>query len=157
MSKIIEIVFENVSKENANPLFNYILSKAEDIKLVHVAESISREPVIILDDHLLDGVINSSDDASIIVKSKSVVLKDVFLPELILRLIKYDNMYDIDLNFDSINIDMPIKDFLVNKIHPCIKDIASEYAVSIFFCGVDPAADEDTRYFTGKALGPLSY
>jgi len=70
-----------------------------------------------------------------------------------LHLLRDATTYDLELSLDL--DDVPDPEQLTADLHTLAQDLASRFTIPHFFAGLDPAADEDTRLFTGAARGPL--
>lgn len=82
------------------------------------------------------------------------VSEAIRVPLVLLRVIKYKDEVDVELSFNK----TPSLD--VNKIMLAMQEYADalsrEFNIKEFYGGLEPAADIDTRYFTGSALGSVS-
>lgn len=99
--------------------------------------------------------INLSDDASLIVKLSSLNITGYTIPQVLLRLLKYDGKYDIDFTFDESSLIGFNTKELMEDMYIHILGITKQYQISGFFGGIEPASDEDTRYFSSNGCGPL--
>ena len=156
MSNLFEVVFENVVKSNAIRLLMLLTAGAgriinaqcsEDVRLIIAGE---------LDANALDSILNFHGDVTVLIRLNEMKVGDIILPNVLLRLVKYGELYDIDFNFDSNEFENVGMMNLVTELHDYVKEIARNHNVDTFFGGMEPAWDEDTRYFTNDNLGPLS-
>lgn len=90
-----------------------------------------------------------------IIKLSNLNIAGCIIPSVLLRLVKYEDQYDIDFNFDESDIADVGAAALMKKLHGYISELGKGYQVRDWFGGIEPASDEDTRYFTGSELGPL--
>ena len=72
------------------------------------------------------------------------------------RLLRYDgDCYDVEINFIPGEAECASSS-VMGAVHEYAKRLAAEHAISTYFAGMEPARDEDTRYFTGGDGGPLT-
>lgn len=154
MANLFEVVFENVAKNNVMELLSHLTPEPRSIVNYQCSE---KNQLINTSEYTetLCYFLNFYGDASMLIHLDHIKIDAVILPEILLRLVKYGEQYDVDYNFDlNLIKDMNMPD-LVKKIHNHTKNIAKDINVSNFFGGMEPASDESTRYFTNNNLGPL--
>lgn len=156
MSNLIEIVFERVAKSCVMQLLSLLIYSSEKITSVQCSENIE----LFLDDKLseevLNNLLNIDGDMSVLINMQTMRIGEHVLPNVQLRLVKYGSEYDIDFNFDYNDIKNISMTSLINSLHRHIKKLASEFDVASYYGGMEPASDEDTRYFTNEEVGPLT-
>lgn len=155
MSDLIEVVFEKISKEFVTQLFIKLLKKTEKISNIKCSEQFISLPNEEISEDIIDKLIEYDCDFTLIVNTKNLKFDNITIPNTLFRLIKYGYDYDVDFNFDYNEIKNVKVPDLINILQNHMKIIASEFGVSSFYGGMDPASDKDTRYFTGEELGPL--
>ncbi len=152
---LIEVVFENVAENHVTKLLSLLVLSSEKVSEVECSEDI----IVLEGNEILDkGVedfLNFDGDVTVLIIIENLTLGSLTLPKVQLRLLKYDNYYDIDFNFDSNRTKDISKATLIKQLHTQVKKLALSCNVTSFFGGVEPASDEDTRYFTNVELGPL--
>ncbi len=156
MTNLIEVVFENVAENHVTKLLSLLVPSSEK-----VSEFECSEDIIVLEsnkifDKGVEEFLNFDGDVTALIIIENLTLGSLTLPKVQLRLLKYDNHYDIDFNFDSNRIKGMSTTTLMKQLHTQVKKLALSCNVTSFFGGVEPASDEDTRYFTNVGLGPLS-
>ena len=156
MSKLLEIMFENVFEDNVIPLLLMLIGKPRNIIKVQCSEETNLVIDGRLDVYALNFVLKNNGDVTVIISLYSIEFGDVLLPKALLRLVKYGKKYDIDFTFDSNELEKTDMDNLLSELHGHAIEIAKDNDIGAFFCGMEPASDEDTRYFTNYKLGPLS-
>lgn len=78
-----------------------------------------------------------------------VALRDVHV-----RLLRYDgDVYDVEINFIPASA-AGTNPFVMRAVHDYANGLGTKHAVTRYFAGMEPASDEDTRYFTGTEIGP---
>jgi len=154
MSGLLEVVFEGVNKTTVYDLAKALLNNARRID-VEYSKSIkltttNRE----LDHQYIDSFINQKNDDCIIVKLQEFRVKRIVIPFVLLRILKYGTKYDIDYNFDDMLEDKD-KLLLLDDIYEHTVSLGEQYKVDSWFFGLEPASDEETRFFTKLEFGPL--
>ncbi|ATB67631.1 hypothetical protein [Pseudomonas mosselii] len=81
------------------------------------------------------------------------VSNKVSLPLVLLRVIKWEDRLDIELSFNSTPAD-DLHD-IMQALHTYASGLAGRFSIPVFYGGMEPALDKDTRYFTNDMLGPL--
>ena len=72
-----------------------------------------------------------------------------------LRLLRYDQIvYDVELNFTVGSARNNSGHPLGDALHRFATEVARKTRVESYYCGLEPAADHDTRIFTGIKKGP---
>lgn len=155
MSSLLEVVFEGVLKTKVIQLLMLLVTASRRIIDVQCSEDIELMNDGELNLDSLSCLLSFNGDVSALISLDDMSIGSITLPNVLLRLVKYGEHYDIDFNFDSgeiKNIDMAE---LVTELHHHARWIARDHSMAEFFCGMEPASDEDTRYFTNEILGPL--
>lgn len=152
---MLEVVFENVLKTKVIQLFVLLVMASRRVVNVQCREDIELMNEGELDVDSLSSLLNFDGDVSVLVSLNDMNIGGVTLPNVLLRLVKYGDCYDIDFNFDTEEVENTDMTALVAELHHHAQQIAGEHRMAEFFCGMEPASDEDTRYFTNEMLGPL--
>lgn len=153
MSSLFEVVFENIIKSRVIQLLLFLISCAERVNDVQSSEDIKLFTSGELDEKALESVLNFKGDISVLINLGNMNLGGLVLPRILLRLVKYDDKFDIDFNFDTNELQNMGMTSLVKELHNRAKYIARDYEVATFFGGMEPASDVDTRYFTNGNMG----
>lgn len=154
MSSLLEVVFENVLKTKVTQLLMLLVATSRIVN-VQCTEDIELMNEGKLDVNSLSSLLSFDGDVSALVSLNDMNIGSITLPSVLLRLVKYGDHYDIDFNFDSEEVEKIDMTALVEELHHHAKRIAGDHSMPEFFCGMEPASDEDTRYFTNETLGPL--
>lgn len=132
MSKIVEVVFEDVDKTDVRQFLETILSNSEKIESIECIEDVT-----FLNDGELANSISElfrvDKDISLLVNLKSMKIGNITLSEILLRLVKYENKYDIDFSFDVEKIASITIELLFNELHLFAKRIVAIYKINSFF------------------------
>lgn len=155
MPSLLEVVFENVVENNVTRFLMLLIAGAEKIVNVQCSEDIRLIVASDIDATALDSVLSFQGSVTVLINLDDVKVGSIIVPKLLLRLVKYGEQYDIDLNFDPNDLENLDMLTLVTELHDHARKIASEHDVKTFFGGIEPAVDEATRYFTNDELGPV--
>lgn len=155
MSSLLEVVFENVIQRNVGRLLLLLIAGAGRIVNAQCSEDIVLIVSGKLDANALNSVLNFQGDVALSVSLSNLKFGGVIFPKVLVRLVKYGEQYDIDFNFDPDELEGVDMMSLVKQLHDHAKEIARDSEVDTFFCGMEPASDKDTRYFTNDDFGPL--
>lgn len=72
-----------------------------------------------------------------------------------LRVLRYDHdVYDVEINFVVAEVRSESPDSLLEALHEFSIRLGRALGVTSFYAGLEPASDEETRYFTGPVRGP---
>jgi hypothetical protein len=156
MSNLFEVVFENVAKNDVSQLLMTLITSSKRIISAQCSEDFVLMDGDKLNTNILDLVLNFDGDISALINFQDMKVGRVILPKILLRLVKYTDQYDIDFSFDESEFENEDMMSQISEIHSYAKKLASEYDITSFFGGMEPASDEDTRYFTNELLGPLT-
>lgn len=150
VTEIIEIVFENVQLEKIVEYLNQILSNST-LKEYNFSTD-STKINLHSTEKLYDSIEQSSNGAHYF-NFINFSLKDILLSRVGFQIYKYNNIYDLSLDIEEIQIKQKIS---VSDLQNRIGFLASELEVTNYYCGYEPAEDEDMRLFSRSILGPLS-
>ncbi|MEZ4776022.1 MAG: hypothetical protein R3D00_22785 [Bacteroidia bacterium] len=150
ITEIIEIVFERVK-----------LEKIVEILIRKLSESTLKKYNIIADSsefnleskEMIFDSINRSSDGAFVFTFSNFSLKDIFLSQVWFRIDKYDNIYDLSLDIEEKEIRQKTS---ISDLQKRVASLAEELKTNSYYCGYEPATDEETRLFSVNILGPLN-
>ena len=92
------------------------------------------------------------------VEIASLVLEPGFtIPNAHLRLLRYEDIiYDVELNFTTSSLKPELLPRFVDTLHRFARQLAVKHSITSYYSGLEPAADEETRLFTGSERGPYA-
>lgn len=155
MADLLEIVLEDISRSKVCPLLLILLGHAEHITEIRCSEEIKLSSDTNISEEEIKYFLSLMGDASLIIKLSSLNMADCKIPSVLLRLLKYGDRYDIDFNFDESDVADIGATGVMKKLQEYFTKLGEAYKVGNWFGGIEPASDENTRYFTGNELGPL--
>ncbi len=150
MGQLIELVFEAATPETAHGLLRDLVDASEGVRDVQVdGASVATDMSV--------GELIFSTRACATVRLVGFDLPMVgVVADVALRLLKTrDDRFDVEFNFDA--DDVSELAMLAPGLHSLARRLGRLHPVPGYFAGLEPAADEDTRLFTGESLGPLRF
>lgn len=156
MAEILEVVLEGVLRSKVNQILMILLSNAGTIVDVQCSEDIQLSDEERISEQEIEAFLNLSDDACLSIKLSTLKIDGIAIPSVLLRLLKYNDQFDIDFNFNESDIENISTTALMTKLHSYTTKLGESYEVGHWFGGMEPASDEDTRYFTDNKFGPLT-
>lgn len=155
MTNLIEVVFEKIDKGCVMQLLSLLILNAKNVTEVQCSEDVELFVNGNISDEAFNRFLDFDGGICALINLQAMKVGDITLPNVLLRLVKYEDLYDIDFNFDPNELESISMMNLVAELHRHVKDIALKYKVGNLYGGLEPASDEDTRYFTGDEVGPL--
>ncbi|PSL25451.1 hypothetical protein [Chitinophaga ginsengisoli] len=76
------------------------------------------------------------------------------LPEAGIQVHKYDNSYDLSIDFPESHFDK--LGISIADLQNSVRILADDLNAKMYCCGYEPVFNLDTRFFTNTELGPLS-
>ena len=155
MSESYEIVLQQVAADDLHVLLKLIEIGSQDVSNLAVSEDFGEVGTVGISKSLVDAIVASEGDVCLTEQLHGFrVLETIRLPLVLLRVVKYEGKFDIELSFNE------APSFDIDKIMFAMQEYAvalsRKFNIKEFYGGLEPAADIDTRYFTGNALGPVS-
>jgi hypothetical protein len=149
VTEIIEIVFERVHLEKIVRLLMSTLSSST-LKDYNIATD-STEIDLHSKEKLFNSI-NQSSDGSFYFDFLDYSLNDILLSRVGFQIIKYNDVYDLSLSIEEKDLKQKAS---ISDLHNRVVSLAEELKTTNYYCGYEPAVDEDTRLFSGISLGPL--
>lgn len=154
MAELLEVVFEGVSQNVALPLLKKIIS---DATFVTGAEC-SEEIIVWRNNHIQwDAVkvaIDYDGDISVLVSVQGWDVSGALIDSALVRLVKYQDVFDIDISFDEKDPGLCGID-VVETLFLYSRTIVEDFTFDNCYFGVEPASDEASRFFSNEKYGPL--
>lgn len=155
MADLLEVVLEGVARSKVYQVLIEVLSKAGRIMEVQCTEEIPLPNDGTISEEDVKIFLSLSDDASLMIKLDKIEVEGIVIPSVFLRVVKYSDKLDIDFNFNERDVVGAGTVKLMEKLHDTMTAISDSYNVDNWYGGIEPASDQDTRYFTRKESGPL--
>ncbi|MGE8486461.1 MAG: hypothetical protein ACN6Q5_28195 [Pseudomonas sp.] len=155
MAGLLEVVFEFVDKGSVLPLLTEIINGAESVVSAQCSETfpVWRDCQIQLD--AISAAMSFEGEVCVLVNVRNLKIMELIIGSVLVRILKYDGVFDIDFSFDESDVGLRER-AVVDVLLAYSKGMADKFEVARYFCGVEPASDEDTRFFTSGELGPFA-
>jgi len=129
---LTELVFPNLDRKKAFQLSKVVLGRQEDLPTA--AQGIGMIAIENLD------------------IGERCVLRNACL-----RVVRDENhdRFDLEINFVPAEALCTSSRDLIDILHEYAIHLSSSLEIDEYFAGIEPAVDEDTRFFTGAHRGPL--
>lgn len=135
MGQLVEVIFEGVNEDQAVAVCAAIQDHETGSALVAQAKA--------------EGNLGEASLESL------PIAPSLSLVNAHLRVLAYEGgPFDVELNFDLDEQEATSRQALQSGLCHYSANVAGKSGVRRYFGGLEPAADEDTRLFTGTALGP---
>ena len=138
-TNLIEVVFENVAKSCVMQLLDLLILSAKKVIGVQCSEEIELLTNGNISDEAFNRLLGSDGDISFLINIQAMNVGDIALPSVLLRLVRYGDLYDIDFNFDSNELGSISMVHLVAELHGYAKGIALKYSVASVYGKMEPA------------------
>ncbi len=154
MAEIIEILFENIEFNEASS-FITDLSFQGNIKNIQVSvdDGFSLEDG---NNNLLDigSYFKKCSGGAIYINMENVQLNNKLLPKIGVQILKYTNIYDLCIDVGSQQLQELIP---LESLQKWASNVSQRLRSESYYCGLEPASDEDTRFFSNGNFGPLEF
>lgn len=146
MSELIELVFEGQTEAVAVALLIDVLLEASCLQTTSIDGQQLETP-------LAPAVLVRRIESIGSLRLSSLKLPDgSIISEPIIRIIRCKDGFDVEINW--LLSAGPGVTALQFGLHDFANQIALKYGVLVYYAGLDPAIDTDTRIFTGAHSGP---
>jgi len=149
VTEIIEIVFERVRLEK---IVELLIRKLSDSTLKEYNITPNSSDFNLESKEKMLNSIDQSSDGVFVFTFLDFNLKDTFLSQVWFRIDKYDNVYDLSLEIEEKELRQKTS---ISNLQKRVESLAEELKTTNYYCGYEPAVDEETRLFSGNSLGPL--
>lgn len=148
MEELIEFVFEGVARRNAGALFMHLLSNSAEVITFACTENVAESNAATSE--VVTAAIVATMDLSVMAKVRALQVGPLLLPNGLLRMVKYDDCFDVDCCFDAGAIKGQVM-----ILHAAVLNLSERFEARTCFAGLEPASDLNTRFFTDREIGPL--
>ncbi|MGY8819599.1 MAG: hypothetical protein ACKVLM_09380 [Pseudomonadales bacterium] len=155
MSESYEVVLAQVAADDLHALLERIEKNSQTFSGLAVSEELGGVHSKGGNKALIDSVITFDGDVCLTGLLTGLRISEaICLALVLLRVIKHKGEVDVELSFD----DAPSLDTgsVMLAMQKYANALSNNFNVKEFYGGLEPAADADTRYFTGSSFGPLS-
>lgn len=154
---LFEVVFEKVAKSKTVPIVLGLIEKGGRIDSAECVfgENFNLIEAGDLDIEALGSFLNSQHGGLVLINLEYLKFGNVTFPNVLVRIYKYDSYFNIDFNFRPQDLGIESLKTFVEELHKYSSEVARVFKLDTFFAGIEPAEDENTRFFTNDDLGPL--
>ncbi|MFW3013093.1 hypothetical protein [Pseudomonas aeruginosa] len=154
MKELFELIFEGVNPSRLFSLLKEIESKSDRIFDFNFSEDFFSSNVDIFSELLIDSFLGFNGDLYFGVSMEGFNVKDgLKLPVVLLRVLKYQGEVDVGLFFYMNDFNSAGKVML--EFQKYMNEISADFGFENFYGGLEPASDQETRFFTNNRQGPL--
>jgi len=155
MTELLEIVFEKVS---ADALAGILFDITEQGHLIENCEMNGETYIVEWEEvsNVLKFFQGSNDDFALTYSANFLFIGDNKIPECQIRVIRGQDFSDLEINFRSNSLTSMDKANIVTELMKFSFELAAKYEIENYYCGLEPAVDEETRFFTKDKVGPLN-
>lgn len=150
---LIEIIFKNVPLEKIGSLLKDLTSggkRVQNYDFVFFSAHIEWE----IEQTIIKPFLENNS-FKLFINLKLLEINKICLLKCGIVAHKFSNKIDVELNFNSIDIQNNSKESATNDLMLFAKDLANKNSINEYFCGVEPAEDIATRLFTQEIQGPF--
>lgn len=154
MAGLLEIVFEDVRQDMVLPLLQIVVASAATV----ISAECSEDFLVWSDGHIkfdeICATIEFDEPVSILINVRSLRVASVTVDAALVRIIKYQGKFYMDISFDEEDAGLQGVD-VVGNFFEFSKELANKFELVSYYFGMEPASDEASRFFTNDVLGPL--
>lgn len=156
MGNLFEIVFEDISIENIDSCLKKLTKHGENV-LNYNFSSDDKSDIMInfKNDDEIKNILIEHHGGALLINLNELNLESIEIPKCSIRIINYDDKYDLEINFDLVDVSMIDNKLLLNELRIFSSNIAENYRINNYYAGIEPAYDEENRAFTNNELGPF--
>lgn len=149
MGQLLEVVFEGLQISAAQDLVNEIVARSAGVARA-VLEGDDCDPGISVAD-----LLGRVSGAALLLLHSMDLPKYGEIADVSVRLLRSEGSIDVELGMDLDDVERPRA--LEDALFSFTVGMAERHEVSRYYAGLEPAADEDTRLFTGREKGPFQF
>lgn len=156
MAELIEIAFDDATETEKAIRFIFELVSTSEIKNYNSSNEELENKLNLRNIESIKQAITNLLDGTISINFKTIRIRSVIIEDFTLVIYKWklNQLFDIYLLLDEPEF-KKVDSILFWQTFAT--ELASLIGAREFYCGLDPASDEDTRFFTDQTLGPLKF
>lgn len=151
MHEFVEILFEKV---NIYESIEFLKSALTDSSIESVNESNDCPILIYNSKGSIAELIPSMPDGSVYFSLNLILIDNIQFENVGLQIYKYGSYYDISVDVSLMEIKTKCT---LEQLQIAIANLAKRLNAYFFCCGLEPATDLNTRFFSESNFGPLKY
>lgn len=145
MNEALEIVLEDLQKDDAVDLILHFLSRSEVILEINSTNEISVEKRSAISKEEINAFISNEGDVAFLFRVKGLSFECKKISSSLIRLVKYCDKYDVDFSFYLEKGDEAF--VLMSDLCIEVKQLARKYNPKSILGGLEPAGDIATQHF----------
>ncbi|CCB90250.1 hypothetical protein [Simkania negevensis] len=153
-NQLIEIVFENIQLKKISALISELTENGSLISDYYAScecDNINWNEEISIEEFF-----NSHSNFGLFINLSEIKKGSFVIPNSSITVYKNEGTIDLEINFELKDLNNFSKKTLKKKLMAFSKELAADYHISNYYCGLEPAKDFETRLFTKDQAGPLS-
>lgn len=153
MHSLIEVVFEDIDISKIDKIIYSLTGDFSKVKVIVDSDDLfpGKSLLDILENFKNDCIPHINFAFRFYVED--LFMEDLHLQSVLFRLIRYGELFDLDFTFKDASI-CDDHAFFMKLQKQCVR-VTQCFDIQSCFCGLEPAADVETRFFTGLASGPI--
>jgi hypothetical protein len=155
MEDLCELTFEEVSSSLLDTIIAALLT-CPDAQVKNVSHNEGGD--VNWEEYagkLLDFFKRYDIPSCILINANKVKISDVVISGPTIRIVYYGSDVEINILFDSNEVVGYCGEKGTFVFYENVKKFAEKMGILIYYCGLEPATDENTRFFSPGGAGPL--
>jgi len=151
MSEIIELVFEEINIKSLDDIIMDISNAGSLIKKYSIkSDTEKREILSFKNPEEIQNIFDGKDGIALFINLTELNFDNIRIPNCMIRIISYDNKYDFEINFNNEDAILYDIETLKKVLTTFSVNLANRYKIKKYYCGYEPACDEENRLFTSN-------
>ncbi len=156
MSEVIEVAFEEIPPSDVVRGILLFSGAEKNIGSVEIQGLDNPPKVSGKDLSPLIALINEEETFSVFINLAELSSPHFTIKNCSLMVVKERDSFSFILIFEEDDLSLKVGDTsFITALHGWALEFKDTIKASSVYCGLDPASDEDTRFFTNSKLGPL--
>jgi hypothetical protein len=149
---LIEVSFESIKDDKINDFMHEVFKACIIDEIDH--SDLGEIDLDKFDGNFLNLFSNGADSTVVFVRTPNFNVGEAAISDVCVQIIKCLDVFSILLIFSFDDISVSHLEAFPEILMQYSVCLANKYEISDFFCGYEPAWDENTRLFTRDMLGP---
>ena len=150
---LIEIIFKDVPENKIGELLKDLTSQGKEVLNYNLTCDVSE--VDWNSEQSIEALFNQNKNFGLFLNLKALKKSHVWLPKCGISVYKYEDKINLEINFQSSDLDSSSFKQITNKLMELAESIAIQYKIEEYYCGLEPAEEKKTRLFTNQHVGPF--
>ena len=150
---LIEIIFKNIN-EDALTLFLETTTSRNNVK--NYSTTTECREIDLTKRQSITLFLRQSEELGLFLNFETLKYEGFTLPKCGIAIYKSATTINMEINFQTSDLEKNQRKDLPEKLLAFAQSIATAYQIKNYYCGIEPAADQEGRVFTNGVLTPLS-